>query len=79
VRFLLRVPGAPGTTRQAFCLLASPFPLGLAGLNPAALQTFQPGNLIALFGDVGFRERNFAKQFQQQVLSDRNSTEFMRA
>jgi len=60
-------PALPGATRSSLLLAGLFHSARLAGLDiQPALQTFQPGNLIALFGDGLLQGRNFAKQLQHK-------------
>jgi len=66
--FLLAAsPALPGATRASLLLAGLFHSARLAGpdIRPA-LQTFQPGTLIALFGDALLQGRNFAKQRQHK-------------
>jgi len=75
--FFLPVPGASGTTGRPSACLASSIPLGLPGLiSGRPFNLSRPGKFSsAVFGEFCVQGRNFAKQFQAQVLQHRNSTD----
>jgi len=62
-----RVPGAPRRSPASLLLAGLFHSARLAGLDiRPALQTFQPGNLTALFGNGLLQASNFAKQLQHK-------------